>query len=269
MYYVKPKDVRFVDMEIYIDTHIPLGDYDETTVFNYLYALSRMLALKKRICNINTVDEFSVYCACKYYKRLTNPTFTDVPIRTIYNYMNKTIYWHWWNFGNECWFVNKKDNEFPLTTDFVSHSIDVALDSYSRVRFDLAMNDIPSTVRAVVERTPYKIGTTIWNALYVSCLLSLLSYLTIDTRTKELFFDNRQRDIFDALTEYYRTHQTGFVVLYHLPDTMYGYVQVLTLQIIEIIAQYLSEVVYDMVTVDGNVLKLFRQELRDNEQDDN
>mgnify|MGYP003328814068 CR=1 FL=1 len=60
----KPKDVRFVDMAIWIDEHIYDEDCDMDKAFTYMYLLAYMLASKaKYFKNINDYDGFAYFLA--------------------------------------------------------------------------------------------------------------------------------------------------------------------------------------------------------------
>ena len=70
MFFEKPK-VRYVDMCMYIDDHVYTDDYDQTLVYQYLYHIILMLAIKRDYFSSSKVTEdFSLYAASTSYVRL-------------------------------------------------------------------------------------------------------------------------------------------------------------------------------------------------------
>ena len=102
MMYEKPKDIRYTDMCIYIDTHIYTDSYDESLVYQYLYHLLLMIASKSKLFNRSCYyDDFAIFGATRLYLRLTNKKQFEVDasgtprmkkIRSILNYIHKVIY---------------------------------------------------------------------------------------------------------------------------------------------------------------------------------
>ena len=83
MLYTKPKDVRYVDMCIYIDNIVKRGDPSEeeiNLIFEYLYHLSFMLSHKHKYFNeSHYYEEFSIYLATEVlYRLFYNPKLNKV-----------------------------------------------------------------------------------------------------------------------------------------------------------------------------------------------
>ena len=69
--YKKPKNLKYTDMAIYIDTHIYTNDCDDELVFKYLYFLCMMLAYKaKYFDSYQKYNDFAVSAATTIYLRL-------------------------------------------------------------------------------------------------------------------------------------------------------------------------------------------------------
>jgi hypothetical protein len=251
MFFDKP-NVRYVDMCIYIDEHIYNGDYDQTTVYQYLFHIIMMLSIKRNYFNNKKLTEdFSIYAASNYYMRLLderqfleNPSLE--PIKSILNYIKKTLY----SIRRE--YMNKYLPEQEMTSDIEYLSIDNdAFDLYVSNRVDFVgkfefgnyLENIDVIVKDVLKTVPYKPNTIIWNNIYISCMLSLLNSVTLKNKdVKRLNNFKRPNSLTDELlNELYLSEKYNSTILYHLEDSMYNYIGVLTNKIRHKLSQELSQ----------------------------
>ena len=73
MTFIRPKDVTYTDMCIYIDNNIYTDNYDVNTVYEYLYHIIFMLAKQSQLFNKHKYyDSFAIFGASRVYFRLTN-----------------------------------------------------------------------------------------------------------------------------------------------------------------------------------------------------
>ena len=111
----KPK-IRYVDMAIYVDSHIKEDDHDVKLVFDYLVMLAYMLAVKRKFFNKESYyDHFANYMAIIVYTRMTtkrqylpenDPKYLS-PVKSCLNYMKQILY------ARKCSFIAE---EFNFTT---------------------------------------------------------------------------------------------------------------------------------------------------------
>ena len=83
MIFKKPKDVRYVEMAMYIDEKIKQQDISEeesSLIYEYLYHLIYMLAVKNKYFNKEVYyDEFAITLATDVFHRLfTNPKLDEL-----------------------------------------------------------------------------------------------------------------------------------------------------------------------------------------------
>jgi hypothetical protein len=251
MFFEKP-NVRYVDMCIYIDEHIYNGDYDQETVYVYLYHIIMMLTVKRGYFNTTKLNEdFSIYAASNYYMRLLDERQFEEkspiePIRSILNYIRKTLY----SVRRE--YVSKYLPEQEVSADIEYLNLDSdAFDSYVSQKIDFMgkyefgnyLESVDMIVKESLKSVPYKSNTPMWTNIYISCMLSLLNSVTLKnkdiTRLNNFKRPNSLTD--NLLNELYLNERYDSTILYHLDDNMYNYITVLTNKVRHKLAQELSQ----------------------------
>lgn len=250
MFFERP-DVRYVDMCIYIDEHIYKGDYDQTTVYQYLFHIIMMLSIKRNYFNSKKLTEdFSIYAASNYYMRLLDERQFDEksslePVRSILNYIKKTLY----SVRRE--YVSKYVPEQEVSGDVEYISIDndafemyvsSKVDFTSKYEFGNYLESIDVIVKEALKSIPYKAHTVMWNNIYISCMLSLLNSVTLKNKdVKRLNNFKRPNSLTDdLLNELYLNERYNSTILYHLDDSMYNFITVLTNKVRHKLSQELS-----------------------------
>ena len=253
MFFEKP-DIRYVDMCIYIDEHIYSGDFDQTTVYKYLYHIIMMLSLKRDYFGTTkTYEDFSIYAASAYYMRLLDERQFDKnsnlePIRSILNYIKKTLY----SIRRE--YVQKFVTEPDISTDdyvvidndafdcYVSNKID----GISRLEFGNYLEDVYRIVKESLRSIPYITDPIKWTNIYISCMLSLLNSITLKNRDKKRLENfKRPNSLNDKLVnELYLSERYNSTILYHLDSSMYNYICVLTNKIRHKLSEELSQSIH-------------------------
>lgn len=121
----KKPPIRYVDMAIYIDTHINEPNADVEKIYEYLKMLAYMLSVKRRFFNSeHYYDLFSDYMACIVYTRMTTKKENLTPIKSCLNYMKQIIY------GRKCAFCAE---EFDYTSQTAEDSEILKLFNKQRV----------------------------------------------------------------------------------------------------------------------------------------
>ena len=251
MFFEKPK-VRYVDMCMYIDDHVYTDDYDQTLVYQYLYHIILMLAIKRDYFSSSKVTEdFSLYAASTYYVRLFDERqFEDEsslePIRSILNYIKKTLY----SIRRE--YVRKymPENETPVGVEYLNIDSDSfsmyvgnKVDFIGKFEFGDYLESIDVIVKDSLKTIPYKNNSVMWNNIYISCLLSLLNSITLKNKDiKRLNGFKRPNSLTnELLNDLYLEERYNSVILYHLDNCMYNYIWVLTNKIRHHLSTELSQ----------------------------
>jgi hypothetical protein len=238
MFFEKP-DVRYVDMCIYIDEHIYNGDYDQETVYQYLFHIIMMLSIKRNYFNSKKLTEdSSIYAASNYYMRLLDERQFEEkspiePIRSILNYIRKTLY----SVRRE--YVSKYMPEQEVSADIEYLNLDSdAFDSYVSQKIDFMgkyefgnyLESVDMIVKESLKSIPYKSNTPMWTNIYISCMLSFLNSITLKNKDiKRLNNFRRPTSLTDnLLNDRYMKERYDSTILYNLDDSMYNYIAVLT-----------------------------------------
>lgn len=260
--YKKPANIKYTDMCIYIDRNVyrdDLTEAEENKIFEYLFHIAKMLAYKaKYFTRTEYYDDFAVYFATSVYFRLKNKKQFEIDeetnepkltkIKSCLNYMKNVAYLRKIEFEQEFYsqtfspvLTDGDDVIYDTKYSFADKLAEVS-DEISAVEFDICLGEICKTTRNFLKRIPYKQGTITWMNIYLSCLLTMLSTLTLSNRSIEhinnLKFDinNRPR----ALEKLYSDNPQSFVILYHLDKSMQDYIWILVQEIKHIMSKDLS-----------------------------
>ena len=250
MFFEKP-NVRYVDMCIYIDDHIYTDDYSEELVYQYLYHIISMLTLKRNYFNTKQQrEEFSLFAASHYYMRLTDKRQFEKnsklePIKSILNYIIKTLFGVRQKYCKKFVCEQEIPSEEIVNLDLDSFPVYVQeqLNGICSVDFKSCLGDANSFIKEYLMDIPYPYGTTMWNNIYISCMLSFLNSITLrnrDIKRIENFkFPSSCTDT--LLTKLYINEKYSSTILYHLDDSMYNYITVLTNKIRHKLSYELSQ----------------------------
>ena len=260
--YKKPANVRYVDMCIYVDENAyrtDLTEDEENKIFEYLFHIAKMLAYKAKYFNRNEYyDDFAVYLATNVYFRLKNPKQFEIDpetnepklskIKSCLNYMKNVAYLRKIEFEQEFYsqtfspVISEGDSVYYDTTYSFADKLAEVADEINMVEFDICLGEICKTIKNFLKKIPYKSNTTTWTNIYLSCLLTFLSTLTLSNKSIEhinnLKFDinNRPR----ALEKLYSDNPENFVILYHLDKNMRDYIWILVQELKHLISKDLS-----------------------------
>lgn len=277
MLYTKPKDVRYVDMCIFIDNKVKEGNpskEDIDLIFEYLYHLSFMLAHKHKYFNeSHYYEEFAIYFATEImYRLFYNPKLgkTDengdpllAPIKSVLNYMKAIIY------GRKCAFeatnysqkIVKEKYDFNYSSninsklkDSLIYNIETDIEIYLKTLSKEIKNIVYSSFRHKNEKVLLK-------NIYISCLLSIVNSFTfteVDIENIDSTYSLPESK-YNYINRLYKRNRDQCVILYNLPDIYYNYIKItvnrifnklhddivyLTKNDIEIPNDILSELIY-------------------------
>lgn len=245
----KPKDVRFVDMAIWIDNNIHNPDCDMNKAFTYMYLLAYMLGSKaKYFRNIEDYDGFACYLAYSTFMRLTDNT--KPPVKSVLNYMKSIMYFRKMGYEQEVYseMIDPIYNKNWDSDTYREQGITI-LESSNREIIKQSVDDIfkclPSIIKENIPKV-YSSNKVLYSNLYISVLLSLTSKFTLPEQNR-LYLENKLKEkvAFNEVN-YYRKHLTDELILWHVPDSMSGVVQVIinkvNFELINIIKELSNEI---------------------------
>ena len=259
MTYTKPKNVRYVDMAIYIDSIIyskELTEKEQNTVYEYLYHLFNMLAIKhKYFKKASDYDEYCLMAAKNAYYRLTNKKQflpDDDPkklpkIKSILNWVKNVAYGFKVNYQKEYFneVTNGEDTELNNNLhDKVVERIIAYNNDFVHVEFTYYLDKISNTIKDFIYKLPYSSNKKLSHYIYISCLISLLKSITLSNSNKVRLdkrrFKPSEDDLIDRL---YKEETDNSVTLYHLPQNMYNYIDTLVKEIRHLIVNDLKDII--------------------------
>ena len=269
MMYQKPKDVSYTDMCIYIDTHI-YEKYDEHLVFEYLYHLTGMFAKKHGYFkHSDDYDSFAIFAATQLFMRLIDerqfPSDSGeikLPrIKSILNYIKKVIYPLKVDFQQEHFSQVVEEDQLPETEYNFNAIISKQISNLEISEFGLTLQDISKTCNRFLSTIPYPKNSVDWHNIYISVMLTFLSSITLRNNHIERLdhlaetgrLENYHYDIF------YREAKED-IILYHLPEHMRNYIDVLCRQLNHILARDLCDILNTKVHTDYMLVEQYRND---------
>lgn len=250
MTFDKPKGIGLITMCKYIDENIYTDNYDEYTVYVYLYHIIYDVARHKlKLTNSENYDMFAIEMATKVFMRYLNKKqYEDdengnpkmEKIKSVLNYVNNTIGHKYCSFklrnGSTILTKDKDVNNSTFNTLLMSN-----LDDINIKDFQLTTQNIGLTCEKFLESLPYNKNSNMWWNIYNSVLLTFLNNITPHIKDVQKIVSSRiakdyQIDILFKNLKYQKP------ILFHLPKSMSNYIIVLTRQLTYLIREDLKQI---------------------------
>lgn len=253
MIFVKPENVRYVDMCIWCDENAYTENCDNEKLYQYLYFIAIMLAHKAKYFNkVKDYEDFALYMASQTYYRLKNPKQYQIDdngnpkmtkLKSVLNYMKSTLYPRKVDFQQQNYAqtqISIDDTDYYSEYSFLDRLEDT-IDELTLVEFEACLQDTVHTIKYFLNRIPYRKGTAEWQNIYMSCLLTFLDSITLsnnDIRRIKNYSRNTSNKYFALINDY--KEQSDCVTLFHLDEKYRDYILILVREIKRIIANDLS-----------------------------
>lgn len=253
MIYRKPNNVSYTNMCIFIDNTVYSQSRDDDKIFEYLYHILKMLAVNNCLCSSQEeYEDFAIFAASRVFTRLIRLEGTK-PVKSVLNYCKASIQFLRVDFEYFEGRVHPSPDKFDTETNYnFEHILSKRLDSLEVAEFRLMLKDISSMVRFHMKNLPFVEKTNEYLNVYTSIVLTLLNRLTFSrkarSRMEKLQKSNRVRD--RELRQLFHREKYDDVVLFHLPDSMEGYIDVVVRQVMHNLAKELSEALQTHVSSD-------------------
>ena len=282
MIYKKP-DLKYTEMAIWIDQHVYTDDCDPNILFEYIYHLINMLAHQAGYFrNHHYYDDFAITGATRVFLRLTNPKQNELDengnpqmekIKSVLNYIKSIMYPMKVTFEQENYCqIQPYDKENKEPDYDISYSLRGSLnetvDKLNTLDFTLYLKDIPTTVREFLSSIPQKKNSSEWLNIYTSCLLSLLNSITLSNKNKERISSLKEIIIRkpELLTKLYKEEREDSIILFHLDESMRGYITVLVNRVKHLISADLSSTSRSYISPEVTAKNLLMASLEEEEE---
>jgi len=246
MLFKRPKDLNIPDMCIIVDRLIQQDEWTEQEkddIVRYLYFIIYSISKSnKYFYNSNDCDDFSIYFAEQLYYRFTNRSKGLDKIKSCLNYIKPILYGRILNWQQHDKFIElledtnstKKYNLGryidPLVyKEQIKNEIDLS-DRNSLIKsIHSEITSLPKLVKKVCSLTQFKNDKVITNNLYISCMLSLINAITLNSKLEEQIQQKRESNTLrdNYLIENRLKNINDSIILWHLDGSLTNLVKVL------------------------------------------
>ncbi len=241
MLYNKPKDLKYVDMCKEFDEEFYSGKdvRNDSKLFKYMYLVYYMFASKAHLfSNMDDYDKYAQYAASTIYRRYLKKEREGEKIKSLKNYAETTFRHLKTSFQKEEFNrvvgAGYDDEEAEAMGKYMLSAIQpsYAEDLYEDMQNLLAI--FPKTVYKVIKQSPYRHDKLMCKRLYISCLLTFISSITLCAENAKKLERKADKEGIDEskIDTYYcrllNKEKDKPAVLWKLDDKYADYVKVLT-----------------------------------------
>ena len=292
MIFKKPKDVRYVDMCIYIDEKLKqqnISEEESSLIYEYLYHIIYMLSVKNKYFNKEVYyDEFAITLATDVFHRLfTNPKLHELDengqpkltkIKGCLNYIKAILY------GRKVTFEQQNYSQKYIDMEYINSDVsctNITSYSYSRdnMQFNLGLDmsmyldTLSKTIKHFLyTNSPYKKDKLLMKNIYISCMISILKSLLFTINDEEGIKNKYTKPDakFRYLCKEYKQNRDNCVTLYHLPHKYKDYITLLVRQLYTLIGKDIQELCSTSISIPEDVLmNILLGEVIDKNSNDN
>lgn len=241
-------------MCIWVDENAYTDNVDEVRLYEYIQVIIDTQAKKKKFFKYkDEYFDFSVYFATKLFMRYRDKRQDNVDeggnreldrIKSVSNYVQQTIFFNKLLFMKEEKNAGRSCAQYDAGSNYcLKDSIAETLNQLKSIEFSSAMNNVADTARKFISKIPYKNGSIEWHRIYMSCLLTIMNYVTLSSeREKRVTRSNGGGQInYRCINKQFQSERLSGVKLYRLDSDMSQYIYVLTNKLMKEIAHDLSE----------------------------
>lgn len=271
MTYKRDIKVRFTDMCIYIDNNIYKEDRDVDTIYRYMYLIFYTLASKNRFFkSAQDYDNFSLLSATRLFTRYMNTKLKQ--IKSVLNYVNTILYPLKVDYQNANFNQVFAPDEYSAQIAGIRQTQTTRIQSYNRelvrVEFEYYLKKIPATIKSFIAKLPHSSEYELHHNLYISCLLSILSAITLSNKTKSKLSTklSQARKIEYIIEKAYNDARADCIILYGLPESMKNLVSTIVNRIFDLIRRDLRTIITTNEPNDAIIESILSSQIKDEER---
>ena len=246
MLYSKSENKKYTEMSMEFDKEFYSGNRDDAKLFKYLYLIFYMLACKGNYFpnRFEDYDGYAQYAATKIYTRYIKKEKKGVKIKSVLNYAKGCKSHLKIDYQNENFEQVTKEGDEDVKVFEYAYKNSIR-DSYNREEIIFDTNEllqtIPKIAKEVINDTPYKKDKLLCKHLYMSCLLTILSSITLPNSTLEKITTKKiTKDLKDNyIIKQYQKNMAESLFLWNLDDS---YSDIVTMLVNKIRSNISSEI---------------------------
>lgn len=234
--YTNNENLRVVDMCKTFDEEFPTSNRDDTKLFKYLYLIIYAVTLKEKPNWFQTYEDYdgyATYSAKTLYIRFIKQEKEGKKIKSVLNYFHGAMNGLRINYQKETFveIIDPVYDEFDsqrFLDDVQSDLSDEYYSEYKEEEITRLLCNVDKTAREVVLESPFP--KEMQHRLYISVLMTFLSNITINNKTKARFarkIDRKAKDIDEAFIGILEKEKQEEPILWRLPKEMGDYVRML------------------------------------------
>ena len=265
MLFNKDPNMRYVDMCAEFDNEFYSGQRNDTKLFKYMYLVYYMFACKNNYFKrFEDYDEYAQYAATTVYIRYLRKEKNGERIKSLKNYAESTHYhlkvmWQKEKFN----IVNGPEygaEEAEAMEAYMRNLAEsVAISDTTLTDVEELLGTIPSVVSKVLKQSPFKKDKLMAHRLRISCLLTLLSGLTLSKDSINKLKSKQEAGKLDDDTDdkfilkLLKKEKETSIVLWKLDESMTDYVRMLVNKVRCYMTGEVSEIRWDNTASDDVV----------------
>ena len=197
MIYIKPPNLSYTDMAIWIDTNYTLPTCDDAKLYEYLYHLLFMIAQKNKYFRYtHQYEDYALQGASKLFMRLKDPRQFDsdakLPvIKSILNYIKTVCYPYKVDFEQSSYVETDENNLIIHSDNFsICNYIAEESDIFELIEFKESLSDIPGIIKSYINQLTHLKNRSDIKNIYISCILTFMDCINITANeAKEILKD--------------------------------------------------------------------------------
>lgn len=221
--FVKPSDMRYTDMCIWVDENFYREDCDYGRAYTYLWLIAYMLAAKQKYFNTQRdYEEFSSMLAYNTYQRMLSK---DKPrIKSCLNYMKSILHFRKGSYEiqKQQKIIDPKYDNWDSVGYVEKCKSSYEASSGSEKLFEgvvQTLNAVPNIIKRSIPKV-FKSDKVEYENIYISCLLSMINKITLPSVYEDKLYNKLDNSpTFDEV-KYYKKYLDDDIILWHLPDSM-------------------------------------------------
>ena len=253
MVYHKDKNKKYTDLCIEFDREFYSDNRDDFKLFKTMYLVYYMIASKRKFFmskNIGEYDEYAMFAATTIYMRFLKKLKKGERIKSILNYAKGTAsylkkMYQDENYKQDSYQANKKDS--LLVNQMQERLREIVQQDYYydiQEQTEKVVSTLPKIVKKVVRHTPYRDDKVMAKNLEMSCMLTLLSQLTLSNKNKEKLDkkESKNNTVETSIVYRYLNEERNDVVCWKISEDLSDYIRLL----VNKIRKQLSVDIYDI-----------------------